>query len=275
MATYSYAQLEDLWIGAGGSRALAPVMAAIAMAESGGDSEARNPSGASGLWQILGNPFPGNPFDPQVNARMAAAKFHEQGLGAWVTYTSGAYKKFLKGNVPPAAAHTTGQVSTTGDSSGLQEWLSWIPGFGIPLSFMAGTASSVADIGSSVAEIGKVFSELVTTVSWLFVPAHWIRIICFLLGVPLVLIGIGVMAFGTKPIPVSAGPVNTQVSGGSIAPAVGIAEVTIGAVLLFIAFHNLPDEVGTFPQLLGYMQAKIGTGSASKQGPGIPPAGVL
>ena len=277
MAQYSYAQLEDLWIQAGGSRALAPVMAAIAMAESGGNSEARNPSGASGLWQILGNPFPGNPFDAQVNAKMAVAKFHEQGLTAWVTYTSGAYKQFLKGGVPPAAAHTTGAVSTTGDSSGLQEWLSWIPGFGIPLSFMAGTASGVADVGSAVAEIGKVFSELVTTISWLFVPSHWIRIICFLLGVPLVLIGIGVMAFGTKPIPVSAYGVSTEISGGSIAPAIGIAEVTIGAILLFIAFHNLPDEVQTFPQLLGYMQAKIGAGAASKQGPGpgIPPAGML
>lgn len=273
MAVYDYAQLETLWIDAGGSKALAPVMAAIALAESSGNSDARNPSGASGLWQILGNPFPGDPFNAETNAKMAVAKLKEQGLGAWVTYTSGAYKKFLKGNVPPGAVTTAatggaGGTSTTGDTSGLQEWLSWVPGFGIPLSFMAGQAGGVADVGSAVAEIGKVFSELVTTISWLFVPSHWIRILCFLIGAPLVLVGIGVMAFGTKPVPISAGPVSTEVSGGSIAPAMGIVQVTLGAVLLFIAFHNLPDEVTTFPQLLGYMQAKIGQGSASKQGPG-------
>ena len=86
--------LEHLWDAAGGPPALAHLMAAIAMAESGGNPAARNPSGASGLWQILGLPFPGNPFDPLTNARMAVSKYESQGLGAWVTYTSGAYRQF-------------------------------------------------------------------------------------------------------------------------------------------------------------------------------------
>lgn len=103
MTTYSYAQLEGLWINAGGSKALAPTMAAIAEAESGGNSDAHNPSGASGLWQILGNPFPGNAFDPATNARMAVAKYKSQGLGAWVTYTSGAYKAYLSSKTSPDA----------------------------------------------------------------------------------------------------------------------------------------------------------------------------
>jgi hypothetical protein len=103
-AQYDYAQLEGLWTGAGGPARLAPLMAAIAMAESGGNPRAYNPSGASGLWQILGAPsgVGGNPFDPQVNARMAVAKWKQQGLGAWVTYTSGAYKRFLQKGVPPS-----------------------------------------------------------------------------------------------------------------------------------------------------------------------------
>ena len=106
MTTYSYAQLEQLWIGAGGSKALAPVMAAIAEAESSGNSQAYNASGASGLWQILGAVNPsdqGNLFNPQVNAKEALLKYNTQGLGAWVTYTSGAYKQYLQGNVPPSA----------------------------------------------------------------------------------------------------------------------------------------------------------------------------
>ena len=86
--------LERLWDAAGGPPGVAHLMAAIAMAESGGSPIARNPSGASGLWQILGLPFPGNPFDPLTNARMAVAKYESQGLGAWVTYTNGAYRQF-------------------------------------------------------------------------------------------------------------------------------------------------------------------------------------
>lgn len=104
---YTYAQLEGLWVSGGGPPRLAPLMAAIAMAESGGDPQARNGSGASGLWQILGNPFPGNPFDPATNARMAVAKWRTQGLGAWVTYTTGTYKRFLRRGVPPAGAGAT------------------------------------------------------------------------------------------------------------------------------------------------------------------------
>ena len=38
--------------------------AAIALAESGGDPNAHNASGASGLWQILGQVVRGNIFNP-------------------------------------------------------------------------------------------------------------------------------------------------------------------------------------------------------------------
>jgi len=98
---YTYAELEGLWINAGGSPKIAPVMAAIAEAESGGCSAAFNPSGATGLWQILGNPFPGDAYDPATNAKMAVSKYQSQGLDAWVTYTSGAYKAFLNPGTTP------------------------------------------------------------------------------------------------------------------------------------------------------------------------------
>jgi hypothetical protein len=104
MTTYSYAQLEGLWIKAGGSKALAPTMAAIAEAESGGNSNAYNASGATGLWQILGAVNPAdqpNLRDPAVNAHEAVLKYKSQGLGAWVTYTTGAYKAFLSGKTTP------------------------------------------------------------------------------------------------------------------------------------------------------------------------------
>ena len=82
-------QLSSLWIQAGGPRGIAHLMAAIAMAESGGRANIVNSIGASGLWQIYGLPFPGNPLDPLTNARMAVSKYRSQGLGAWSAYTNG------------------------------------------------------------------------------------------------------------------------------------------------------------------------------------------
>ena len=119
MTQYSYAQLEQLWINAGGPKALAPTMAAIAEAESGGNSNAYNASGATGLWQILGAVYPKDQAslrNPTVNAHEAVAKYKTQGLGAWVTYTSGAYKGFLNGkttpdpNVPDATLTSSNQA---------------------------------------------------------------------------------------------------------------------------------------------------------------------
>jgi Transglycosylase SLT domain len=119
MTTYTYAQLEELWEEAGGPSDVAPLMAAIAMAESSGNSNAYNSSGASGLWQILGAPdgWTGSTdwFNPITNAQAAVAKYETQGLSAWTTYTSGAYKQFYNGSVPPATGGTG--VSTTSSNS--------------------------------------------------------------------------------------------------------------------------------------------------------------
>lgn len=117
MTTYSYSQLEGLWEQAGGSAALAPVMAAIAMAESSGNSNAYNPSGATGLWQIKGAVNPAdqsNLTNPQVNAKEAVLKYNSQGLGAWVTYTSGAYKQYLQGGVAPLSPSSAGNGTIEG-----------------------------------------------------------------------------------------------------------------------------------------------------------------
>jgi len=122
---YSYAQLEALWINAGGSKALAPLMAAIAEAESGGDPTAYNPSGATGLWQILGAVNPADQASltsPAVNAKEAVLKYESQGLDAWTTYTSGAYAPFLSDSTPPdysgvPAGSTAGTAAGTTTAS--------------------------------------------------------------------------------------------------------------------------------------------------------------
>jgi|SRR5215471_12558519 len=82
MTQYTWDQLQALWVQAGGSQQTAPMAAAIAMAESGGNSNARSPksggysngNGADyGLWQI-NSKFNGGgdaDFDPLTNARKA------------------------------------------------------------------------------------------------------------------------------------------------------------------------------------------------------------
>lgn len=47
---------------------------------------------------------------------------------------------------------------------------------------------------------------------------------------------------------------------GAARPAalpLGIMMVGLGSILLFVAFHNLPSDVGTFPEFLGYLTSKI------------------
>lgn len=174
MGDYSFSQLEQLWTSAGGPSAIAPVMAAIALAESSGNSNAYNASGASGLWQILGavNPADQNSlFNPQVNAHEAVLKYNSQGLDAWVTYTSGAYLQFLNGNAPASSAGgsntaTGSQANTVASESSLNpadalnsmgelfhgaasglNWLFWLwePGQGWRFAMgVGGVASGVA-----------------------------------------------------------------------------------------------------------------------------------
>lgn len=116
----SYAQLEGIWIQAGGDPAKAAVAAAVAMAESGGNPNSHNGNAGTGddsygLWQInmLGSMgperrnrynLPNNQalFDPVTNARVAVAMSgNGNDWGPWTTFTSGAYRRYLQGGVPP------------------------------------------------------------------------------------------------------------------------------------------------------------------------------
>jgi hypothetical protein len=80
-------------------------MAAIALAESGGriDATNKNTNGTidRGIWQINSShtQFDAQRLlsDPLYNAQAAVAIFKSQGLTAWTTYTSGAYRQFLSG----------------------------------------------------------------------------------------------------------------------------------------------------------------------------------
>jgi hypothetical protein len=175
VTTYTYGQLETLWLDTAkgtsyATTAWAELMAAIAMAESSGESDAYNPSGATGLWQILGAVNPSDQSsltDPSVNAKEALLKLQDQGLGAWATYTSGAYKQFLASSVNPASLPTGGTTGGTADS--------------------VSASSSILGIPS---EITGAFGQLDTILKDILSPSFWLRIASFFAGVGLLVAGV-------------------------------------------------------------------------------------
>jgi murein DD-endopeptidase MepM/ murein hydrolase activator NlpD len=114
--TLSPGTLVQLARNAGFSSAMAPIMAAIALAESGGNPNSTNPNDNGGrqtswgLWQISDGThnMPQGWSDPQTNANMAYQKYLSQGLGAWGTYTSGKYKDFM--NAIQGATNTASET---------------------------------------------------------------------------------------------------------------------------------------------------------------------
>src|SRR5215472_1383913 len=103
---YSYAQIEGIWVQAGGPVGVAPIAAAIAMAESGGNTTATdNDSNGSvdrGLWQIISIHGALSTYDVMGNAR-AAVSISNNGTNwsPWVTYSNGAYRKYYQTGVTP------------------------------------------------------------------------------------------------------------------------------------------------------------------------------
>lgn len=131
--TYSYAQLESIWKQAATGTKYdtdwyAALMAAIAEAESSGDPNSLNATdnggtqSSFGLWQIsTGSHTPpaANWADPVENAKLAIGKLQTQGLSAWGTYDSGAYKKYLSYGTSPDNSWTKGYNGATNGGQGI------------------------------------------------------------------------------------------------------------------------------------------------------------
>lgn len=205
MTVYSFSQLESIWLQASTgttyhTQAWAALMAAIALAESRGNPDATNPNdnnGAQtswGLWQIsLGNhnaPAP-NWNDPIENAKLAIGKLNSQGITAWGTYNSGAYKQYLGGNAPPPNVGSTGTGSGTTQNAQLTGFnplgfiehtinpFSWV---GSLITGVSGTAATVGDVATSVAGLVRTFNKFLQLVLLLFRPDFWLRVAAFFTG---------------------------------------------------------------------------------------------
>ena len=202
MASYSKGQLEALWEQAGGSKAVASVAAAIALAESGGNPAARNPEGpehAEGLWQIKGQLVPGNILNPQVNAANAVAKYRAaKGFTPWTTYTSGAYKAHLSSSsaelIPgedsiPIVGGIGKKLTEFGEAAG--------HGASAPVEGVESAASSTAGVLKAITE-----------------PSTWLRLAEGVGGIVLFMVGLKTLTKGT------AGATVVREQGGSIKGAV-------------------------------------------------------
>lgn len=123
--SYTHAQLEELWILAGGGNAYADTAAAIAEAESGGCQYAKagptddrpvkvctyratTKENSYGLWQINRNAHPqysaASLYVALGNAHAAVAvSSGGTNFGPWSTYMNGAYKAHLQSGGTPTA----------------------------------------------------------------------------------------------------------------------------------------------------------------------------
>ena len=166
MTVLSQSQLVGLAQSVGLSSSASQIAAAIAMAESGGNTTAVNPGSATdheysvGLWQInlLAHPqyTVTQMYDPQQNAK-AMSVISNGGLswGAWGTYTSGAYLKYMK------------TVTAT----------PYIPTSYANLSTSGLAATSVAGLSSTVKTSSAVTSNIGS--AWTYILAYIVAIAIF------------------------------------------------------------------------------------------------
>ena len=190
MTTYTFAQLEGLWIQAGGSKALAPLMAGVAEVESGGNPQAYNPSGASGLWQIeipVNARFvPGgaaNVFNALDNAKAAVALSGNTMAGIqanWLAFEpSGAAEAIAAKNGGTVPA--TGSLPGAGNAAGVATGTTTSPSGTTPAGTTTGTgpdpnapggiigfAEGLPVIGGLVKAIEPVLHAVATVIDYSF-----------------------------------------------------------------------------------------------------------
>jgi hypothetical protein len=175
MTTYSFSQLEQLWEQAGGSSALASYAAATAIIESGGNPDAYNPSGATGLWQIE---YPGSDVlgyssseldDAADNAKAAVALSGNtlQGLlDNWTKYETINGIPATEASVLALAASLGGSGTTPSSSSSTSSSSS--SSSSSSTSSSASNASTVSDVGSLISGASGLLRDVATALDYFF-----------------------------------------------------------------------------------------------------------
>lgn len=178
---FTYAQLMCVWTQAGGSAQTAAMAAAIAMAESGGRSNASNSNSNGsidrGLWQINSSNGSLSTFDIMGNAR-AAVQMSNNGTNwrPWCTaYSDGAcgtrgggylgsgapYQKFLAPNTTPdCTAPINGTNAAAGQPQAQTISCNFIESSLFPFECSAGSIIA----GSPAAIVGQVISGMIGSI---------------------------------------------------------------------------------------------------------------
>jgi hypothetical protein len=214
------------------------------------------------IGQIHGGIETGFASPPGTGNALGASQF----TGNNATAYGAAYSKILaRLGAPPGTV--SGTVSGS-NPSWLDKALSGIENF--VTGTVGGVGSDIAalgGIGSALGSIAKVVTDAEAAVLWLVNPSNWVRILCGFFGTWAIVFGVAMMARTGRPNSVNVpqvGPV--PYPGGEIAPALGIALVTIGAVFLFFAFHNLQNlGITDLPSLLGYIHDQAHGGGATQK----------
>jgi Lysozyme like domain/Peptidase family M23 len=195
-----FPELQQLWVRAGGPKAIAPIMAAIALAESGGNPGAHaltRQEDSRGLWQVNVRAHPrfshANLYDPAVNAQAAVAVYRSQGLGAWSTYSSGAYASYLEGTAGPSFDGRTRPGGPDDGEAQLADWYNYLdppgfPGSGYNKWFNDAGNALDRDIKHALG-LDKV-EDFLKLLVWLADPRTWLRAIEFLTGMGLIVLGL-------------------------------------------------------------------------------------
>lgn len=208
----SFAQLESVAEQGGFPASMAPLMAAIAMAESSGNPNSTNPTDNNGkqtswgLWQIsLGNhnePAP-NWNDPVENAKLAYKKWKTQGLWAWGTWQSGAYKKYLpKGYVAPDPKITwnpTGGEGVAGQQPTGNPQGPWSSALGTVYSDITGGLLTIPkEVIGFFGDIDSLAGKLYDAFKLFFQPSTYVRIGAGVFGFTFVIVGLVFLAREAK-----------------------------------------------------------------------------
>lgn len=202
---YTFGQLEALWVANGGPPAWAPTMAGIALAESGGNPSATNPSGATGLFQIEmplhddlvpGATTQASMLDPNTNVQAAIKLLGSgSGISAWVGDPVGNFAQNGQPLSLPAAESLVKQLGfsttdatdpgTLSSSTATATLDSAFPGGSWdPLNDIPGV-SSIPAAASDLSAVNTLFGDITST-------AFWMRVGMGVGGLALFIVGLSV-----------------------------------------------------------------------------------
>lgn len=177
---YDYNTIKQIWILNGGNPAAAGIAAAVALAESSGNPSAinynSNGSVDRGLWQINSIHGAQSTFDITNNAKAAIA-ISKNGTdwSPWVTYTSGAWRKYLNPADPNLVGTGVVDIQAAPPSNPLD---------------------SLKDIAAKFSDIASTFGQLAKAGAWLSDPHNTIRITQVVVGSSLIIVGLVILNRG-------------------------------------------------------------------------------